>query len=224
MKKPHPKQTKPAPRRAVPVVAGATDEATAANGAALLMSAELAAYRVVNAAETRTGLESLLDAPAILERLRDDARGVQAGNLAQAEAMLIGQATAMQSLFARLAERGMSAQHLPGFEANLRFAMMAQRQSAKALETLALIKQGPTVIARSANVVNGPQQVNVGGGVAEARARGAGTTPTSELLEAHDGERLDPRAQGSAAGSNRVLAPVGAVNGSADARGQGDGR
>ena len=213
------KRTKPTmsdfPRRAIPVVAGATAEATAENGAALLASPALAAYRVIDAAERRTSLESLLDVPALLERLRDDARTVQAGSLAQAEAMLIGQATALQSLFARLVERGMSCEHIPGFEANLRYALMAQRQSAKALETLALVKQGPTVIARQANIATN-QQINVGA-PSEARASGGQAGVANELLEASDGERLVPGAQGPAAGSNRVLAPLGAVDGTKDA-------
>ncbi len=212
------------PRRAIPVVAGATEEATAENAAALLASPELAAYRVIDAVERRTSMETLLDVPSILERLRDDARGVQAGNLAQAEAMLIGQATALQSLFARLVERGMACEHVPGFEANLRYALMAQRQSAKALETLALVKQGPAVFARSANVVHGAQQVNVGTVPNETRARASDSPTANELLEASSGERLDGCAQGACAGSNRVLASLGAVDGAEDARGQGDGR
>jgi hypothetical protein len=210
------------PRRAIPVVAGATEEATAQSAAALLTSPELAAYRVIDAVERRTSMETLLDVPSILERLRDDARGVQAGNLAQAEAMLIGQATALQSLFARLVERGMACEHVPGFEANLRFALMAQRQSAKALETLALVRQGPTVFARQANIATN-QQINVGAS-AQPRAGAGQAIPANGLLEAHDGERLDPGAQGPAAGSHRVLAPLGTLDGTADARGQGDGR
>jgi hypothetical protein len=45
----------------------------------------------------------------LIRTLRDQGRAVNGGNLAQAEGMLINQAVALQSLFARLVERGMAA-------------------------------------------------------------------------------------------------------------------
>ena len=79
----------------------------------------------------------------------------------------------------------------------------------------------PAVFARSANVVNGPQQVNVGPQTNEgaARAGGASGKPASELLEGKDGERLDTGAQGTSGGSNRVVEAVGAVDRAEDGRG-----
>ena len=58
----------------------------------------------------------------IMAYLREQAGRVQRGSLADAEAMLMNQATALQSLFARLAERGMSCDNVPGFDANMRMA------------------------------------------------------------------------------------------------------
>jgi len=54
----------------------------------------------------------------MLEHLGAQARTVKGGSLEQAEAMLINQATALQSLFVRLAERVMSVDTIPPFDAD----------------------------------------------------------------------------------------------------------
>ena len=48
-----------------------------------------------------------MDLPGLMAILREQGEAVNAGNLAQAEAMLMNQATALQTVFARLVERGM---------------------------------------------------------------------------------------------------------------------
>lgn len=91
----------------------------------------------------------------------------------------------------------------------LRAQAQAQAQSRATVETMATIKQGPAVFARSANVVNGPQQGSVGAAQARAapmldtsppgiplpqRVAHAGseaTIPANEVLRGRDGERLD---------------------------------
>lgn len=219
----HPWRSPKYPRTAIPTYAGETDRETGHAIARTVTSSAVAAYRVVKAADAKTGMLEHLDVPTMLEHLGEQARTVNGGSLEQAEAMLINQATALQSLFVRLAERAMSVDTIPPFDANMRFALMAQRQCIKALETLALIKQGPTVIARSANVVNGPQQVNVGGTATEAQARGDNLNAANELLEANDGKRLDPGAQSTAGGTNRVVEAVGAEQRPSDLGRQGEG-
>jgi hypothetical protein len=189
----HPWRSPKYPRTAIPTVGGETDRETGHAIARTVTSSAVAAYRVVKAADAKSGMLEHIDVPTMLEHLGEQASAVNRGSLEQAEAMLINQATALQALFVRLSERAMSVDTIPPFDANMRFALMAQRQCTKALETLALIKQGPTVIARSANVVNGPQ-VNVGGTANDARARGADLNLANGLLEANDGKRLDPGA------------------------------
>lgn len=76
--------------------------------------------------------------------------------------MLMNQATALQSLFARLAERGMGCDHAPAFEVNMRMALRAQLQCRASLETLAAIKSPPIVYAKQANFAARHQQVNNG--------------------------------------------------------------
>lgn len=128
----------------------------------LATSPELAALRIICGAEQDSALKERIDCTTLIDALRMQAVDVIGGDLKQAEAMLINQATALQSLFARLAERGMACSTLPQFEVDMRVALRAQSQCRATLETLATIKNPPIVYARQANIANGPQQVNNG--------------------------------------------------------------
>jgi len=97
--------------------------------------------------------------------------------------MLMNQATAMQSLFTRLAERGMGCDSAPAFEVNMRMALRAQNQCRATLETLAAIKNPPVIFAKQANIANGHQQINNG---APSRAL-ENESQQSKLLEAQHG-------------------------------------
>ena len=63
-----------------------------------------------------------------MAELRRQAEAANRGDLKNAEAMLMNQATALQSLFARLAERAMGCDQVVPFEANMRMALRAQSQ------------------------------------------------------------------------------------------------
>jgi hypothetical protein len=73
------------------------------------------------------------------------------GDLSQAEAMLMNQAAALQSVFVRLAERAMEQPQMPHLEAFMRLALRAQSQCRATLETLATIKNPPIVFAQQVN-------------------------------------------------------------------------
>jgi hypothetical protein len=51
-----------------------------------------------------------------METLREQADAIKQGDMRQAEAMLINQATALQSLFSRLTERAMNMEMFCHFE------------------------------------------------------------------------------------------------------------
>jgi hypothetical protein len=146
------------PRKAIPIYEGKSEEETQRNFAAMVTAAETAAYRVVMSAERKSGLGDPLDVPSLMAQLRSQAAAVQGGSLAQVEAILINQATALQSLFARLSERGMASESLATFEGNMRMALRAQSQCRATLETLAMIKNPPVVYARQANIAQGGEQ------------------------------------------------------------------
>ena len=156
------------------------------------------------------------DIAALMDRLADDVQNVWAGDMKRAEAMLFGQAHALQAIFMNLARRATTQEYLKQWEAYLRMALKAQNQCRMTLETLATIKNPPVVIARQANINNGgQQQVNNGyaptSEKAPAHAANLQTAPTG-LLEKQHGEWLDTGAASTAGGVDPHLAPVGAVH------------
>lgn len=154
------------PNRALPVnlVHGDSQREHARKVAAQITSPELAAARIVNAAEDRGPLAAQIDGAGMLEALRTAQAAVNDGDLSTAEAMLLTQAVGLQSLYVRLIERGLSQEMLPQFETMLRLGLRAQAQSRQALEALGALKHGPAIFAhgRQVNVAAGPQQVNNG--------------------------------------------------------------
>lgn len=153
--------------------------------ARLVTSPELSALRIIRATEENSAVSERTSIEPLLEQLVDDVREANRGNLGRAEAMLINQATALQSLFARLVERGMRSEMVSGFEANMRMALRAQAQCRATLETLAAIRFPPVVYAKQANVTTGPQQIN-NGPPSPSPARDT-KTPQNELSGATNG-------------------------------------
>lgn len=200
------------PRKAVPLrlTKGDSEEVAAGKFAKLATSPELAAYRAINASETKSGFGEHVDVPAMLEQLRDQAAAVNRGDLSQAEAMLMNQATALQTLFSRLTEKSMGAEYMSNFEAYMRMALRAQSQCRATLETLAAIKNPPIVYARQANVTTGPQQIN-NGTAAPSRAGEIETEQTQ--LSGGTNELLpDTRATGEASRTNQAMEALGKID------------
>ena len=206
------------PRKSVQVLVERDDsEAVAARKyAAVVTSPELAAYRVINGAERQTGIGADIDVPALMDQLRDQGAAVNRGDMAQAEAMLMNQATALQSLFARLAERGMASTGLAQFEADMRLALRAQAQSRATLETLSTIKNPPVIFAKQANVTTGPQQIN--NGTAAPRTQ-ENEIEQSKLLREYHGNYLDTRTAGEAIGGDTAMATVETIDRAANGKG-----
>jgi hypothetical protein len=189
-----------------------TKEDQAREYARLMVSPELAAYRVLSSADSKGSMVKMwggIDVPSLTDVLRDQAAAVNRGELNHIEAMLMNQATALQSLFARLAERGMSCDTVVPFEANLRMALRAQSQCRATLETLAAIKNPPVVFAKQANINqgNGNQQVNNGTSDPASRTEKTINQP-NELLEAQHGERMDTGTAGATIVKNPAMATV----------------
>lgn len=203
----------PSPRKIIPVTATGKDPDSIGRAYAKhLTGAPMAALRIILAADKGAGYEAKMDYPGLLETLREQGKAVNDGDLAQAEAMLMNQATALQSVAARLLERGMAQSQIPAFEANMRMGLRAQAQCRATLETLAAIKN-PSAVAfvRQANIATGPQQVNNGPTSAPSRAE-ENQIPPNKLLEAQDGERLDLGAASAAGSADSNLETLGAIN------------
>lgn len=156
---------------------------------------------------------SLMDSAVAL---KEKIAAVQGGDIRDAEAMLAGQAFALNAIFTELARRSASSigQNLNASERYLRLALKAQSQCRATLETLASIKSPPIVYARQANVTTGPQQVN--NGVSPESGAQRSTVEQNKLLEAEDGQWLDTRATGAASGADSAMAAMGGRHGASD--------
>lgn len=203
------------PKKAFPFAIHPDDrDKTARNSARLAAVSTVAASRVIVAAEGKTVIGEILDVPGLIGFLREQATCVQAGNLSEAEAMLMNQATALQSLFARLTERGMSCEHVAGFEVNMRMALKAQAQCRSTLEALAEIKNPrPVAFVKQANIAHGPQQINNGTQATGAiPAHGEKTIQSNELSGAGHELLEDTRASQAQSRVNQTVETVGAID------------
>lgn len=197
-------------RKGVHCVDGSNPEESALNFAKLMISPEMASFRVITNRE-RHELIDQLDTPALIEALRQQTKAVHQGDLRAAEAMLMNQATALQSLFVKLTETGLQANLLRQQEMALRLALKAQSQCRATLETLAAIKNPPIVYAKQANVTTGPQQIN--NGVQAPTGTRKIKSQKNKLKELNHEEQqwLDAGATSAAGGTHqeaKALAPV----------------
>ena len=120
-----------------------------------------------NAALLRSFSKSVIgeiDLTETMLSLRSTIEKVGSGDLGSVEAILIGQAGALNAMFSELARRaGLNmGEQLGATETYMRLALKAQGQCRATLETLGAIKNPPVVYARQANISHGPQQVNNG--------------------------------------------------------------
>lgn len=207
------------PRKTIPCISAGGDDEKGRSYGSLLTSPELAAYRVIAIMQPKT-LADGVDAPGMLDTLRDQAAAVQRGELAHAEAMLINQASALQALFVRLSERAMEQTHMPYLEGFMRLALRAQSQCRATLETLATVKNPPLLFAKQANIAAGPQQVNNGVGISRTRETEIEQSKlsggTNELLQ-------DAGASAFKSGVDTPLEAMGEIHGTENEGWKGEG-
>ena len=133
-----------------------------------------------------------MDVNCLDKVLKESTEAIHHGDMKAVEAMLYGQAVALQTMFTNLSMRADCQQgRLDNIEALLKLAFRAQNQCRMTLETLANVKNPPVVYARQANITSGPQQVN--NGLTHATEK---NIVQNELLEDSHVKRLDGRTQG----------------------------
>lgn len=164
-----------------------------------------------------------LDIAGLMKALIEETTKVRNGDLSYVEAMLIAQATTLQTVFASLLLKASSQDQLKHWECYMRMGLKAQNQCRMTLETLAAIKNPPVIFARQANITNGPQQVNnsMAAEAYEPPARapaGNFSILKTELLEASDEQRVDPRTARKAVGVDTKVEALGEVDRSAKRR------
>ncbi len=117
-----------------------------------------AAFSVMSAFD-----EGSMDIGKVLKQFHRAADAVNNGNMSGPERMAMCQAKILDMLFNELLRRGMAVIDQPEFETIMKLALKAQAQSAKALETIAILKK-PAIFAKQLNmahqqVVSSTQQV-----------------------------------------------------------------
>ena len=160
----------------------------------------------------------------LIDQLRDTFTEVKGGDLHALEAMLISQATALQTIFTSLARRACTQDRLPQYQTFLGLALKAQAQSRATISALVDLKYPrQATFVKQANIANGPQQVNNGGKAgelqeqyAQARTHAEKSEPEqNKLLEVNHeqpGKRMDTRAAQKTERSHQAVETVATVN------------
>ena len=164
------------------------------------------------------------DLNVLIDELRSTFTEVKGGDLHNLEAMLISQATALQTIFTSLARRANLQEYQKHFESFLGLALKAQAQSRATITALVDLKfPKQATFVKQANIANGPQQVNNGAASGVDAERSAQARPhagqsevqQNKLLEADHGQThkwMDTRAAQTAERSYQAVETVGTVH------------
>ena len=153
-----------------------------------------------------------LNTDALVATLRASMDKSAGGNTSELEAMLIGQATALQTIFVSLAKRAHHQQYQRHLEAFLGLALKAQAQSRATIQAVIDLKfPRQATFVKQANIAHGPQQVNNGRGIGGGDVRALeNQSEQNELLEGvtYGGAQVDTRATTAAARGNPAVEAV----------------
>lgn len=157
-----------------------------------------------------------LDMGELVNCLRESCESVKSGDLSDLEAMLVTQATTLQTVFSSLARRAANQEHLRQYETFMGLALKAQAQSRATISALVDLKfPRQATFVKQANIAHGPQQINNGtttpGGIAHA---GEKLRQSNELLEdqSHGSAYLDTRATTAPAGGHPTMATLAPIH------------
>lgn len=171
-----------------------------------------------------------VDIQELISTLKDSFKASKEGDLGGLERMLIGQATALQSIFTSLARRAQLQEFQKNYESFLTLALKAQAQSRTTIQAVIELKYPKQVaFVKQANISNGPQQVNNGNTTSEERV--AGGPRRAEEKESQQNKLLVEESYGSAyvdtpaapttGGSYKTMEAVASVHGADKHRRQG---
>ena len=169
----------------------------------------------------------VVDINALVNGLADSCKAVNDGDLATMEAMLISQATALQTIFTSLAQRAQAQKYQQNLEAFLGLALKAQAQSRATISALVDLKYPrQATFVKQANIANGPQQVNNGEiEQTDSHARQLQTEQNKLLEGSYDTvtQRMDSREAQTSERSNPAVEAMGKVHRAQKSRRQGGG-
>ena len=143
----------------------------------------------------------------VASALGDKVTTIQNGDMKPIEAMLIGQAQALQTMFVTLGRKAVAQTQLPHYTAFMNMALKAQSQSRATIQALTELKYPKqATFVKQVNITTGNQQVN--NGLPDPSHVKEKTIQSNELLENQKDEWLDSGAKGTASGINQDMAAV----------------
>jgi putative sterol carrier protein len=153
----------------------------------------------------------------VASALRDKISNIQSGDMQPIEAMLIGQAQALQTMFVTLGRMAASKTSLPQYTAFMNMALKAQAQSRATIQALTELKYPKqATFVKQANIAGGNQQVNNGNASdinapirapAHAHARAIENQP-NELLSEMNHATMDTSGTTTTSATNQAMATV----------------
>lgn len=129
----------------------------------------------------------------VADALSEVISGIQHGDMNHIEAMLIGQAQALQTMFVILGREAMGKSQISQIDAFMTLALKAQSQSRSIVQALIELKYPKqATFVKQANISNGHQQVNNKINTNKS-TRGKMVKSPNELLEIKENEWMDKR-------------------------------
>lgn len=154
--------------------------------------------------------DGAVEMDALVGTLKASMDKTHSGDMAELEDMLLGQATALQTMFVSLAKRAQRQEYQKNLEAFLGLALKAQSQSRATIQAIVELKfPRQATFVKQANIASGPQQVN--NVVASSRT----LKNQSEQIEVlagvtHSSTEMDTRATTAPAGGDSTVETVAA--------------
>ena len=156
-----------------------------------------------------------MDLSTLISELNSQISNVQSGNLENLEAMLVGQANALQTIFVSLTRRAAAQEYLKQYGVYMTLALKAQSQSRATIQALTELKYPKQVaFVKQANISNGHQQINNGAVTQESlkntdasRAENIESN-ANELLREDKNATLDSRGTSTTIGIDKDLATM----------------
>lgn len=167
----------------------------------------------MSAALSESFTKSILPEAGLAEvanALSEKIEAIQDGNMKSIEAMLIGQAQALQTMFVTLGRMAANKTQLAQYTAFMNMALKAQSQSRATIQALIELKYPKqATFVKQANIAHGHQQVNNATNTRmHAHAKENDNQP-NELLEANDGNQdMDFRAAQTTSGADKAMATL----------------
>ena len=154
----------------------------------------------------------------VANALRDKITNIEDGDMKPIEAMLIGQAQALQTMFVSLGRQAASKTSLPQYTAFMNLALKAQAQSRATIQALIELKYPKqATFVKQANIANGHQQINNNQNSrdintpvhprAPAHAKAIENQP-NELLSEMNNATLDTSGTTTTSRANKAMAAV----------------